>query len=950
MCGTTLIAERTPLDHEAILGEQAHIAGKEPTSARHGECDPDVVDHYENLILLCGDDHTRIDKQPLHYTRELILRIKQDHERRVERALERHASTGPGRFEASDLSAAVPANLVGHRLRGRDDLLAELACLVGTTGGSVVLRGTGGCGKSALARATTQQVRDHRTVWWVDGSTRATLVAGLFEVAVQAGANRAEAREVWSRGESAQDLLWHTLGSRLTPWLLVVDNADDPSLLEGWLREPPGGNTLLVTTRDHRPPRWSPNAVLHQLLPITSADGAAVLTDLAPEAGSASDAEVLADRLGGLPLALMLVGRYLARTSTGPALPESRHARTFAGYTAALDAEFAVTISALSRRVPSDEVLARTWEKSLDLLDSQGVTAARPVFRLLSFFASAPVPTAVLKPSVLRIAPSLFGELDSDDLEDAVDGLLSCGLLDHQHTAMPSPRTDTLSLHPLLAQISKIQPDVTTSIRIYRSLRLSLLCRTADEHDPRDHANRAIWQLLLPHCTFTPDDTAHTAGDGDLVQARLAYYAAEYTRTAGLWTAAEEFYDLSLGFLLKQLPDTHEDVLITRHNRALLKLDRGHYGEAESQFRRITDEAVVTLGEDHPRVLAHKHELARLLRARGDLEGARKEFASIVPMMTTVLGSEHEHTLAARHEQARTRFDLGDLDFAEREFTEVLEAVSRTAGPQSPIALTSRHELAGLALRRGHRERARALFEDLLAIETELQGPDHPSTLVTRAELAGLALEHGDAVAAAAELRAVVSAWHQIDENHHDALIARSLLVHVLMAEGDLAAALAERRAIAVARGAPPRSEADDLHELADTLFAAGHYPEAEAELRAAAAAQERMFGARHPDALVTQAKAATCLVLQGDVTRALTELTDLLPHLENVHGPGSEYALMARLNLAHVHQLLGNSAAAMFELRLVLRLSKHGSDKSTEIAALARAMLRTWKSETAGE
>ena len=35
---------------------------------------------YENLILICGDCHTKIDKQPNTYTAQHLLEIKQSHE------------------------------------------------------------------------------------------------------------------------------------------------------------------------------------------------------------------------------------------------------------------------------------------------------------------------------------------------------------------------------------------------------------------------------------------------------------------------------------------------------------------------------------------------------------------------------------------------------------------------------------------------------------------------------------------------------------------------------------------------------------------------------------------------------------------------------------------------------------------------------------------------------
>ncbi len=40
-------------------------------------------DHFDNLIYLCGDHHTQIDKQAAHFPVESLLKIKAEHEAKV---------------------------------------------------------------------------------------------------------------------------------------------------------------------------------------------------------------------------------------------------------------------------------------------------------------------------------------------------------------------------------------------------------------------------------------------------------------------------------------------------------------------------------------------------------------------------------------------------------------------------------------------------------------------------------------------------------------------------------------------------------------------------------------------------------------------------------------------------------------------------------------------------
>lgn len=64
----------------ALVGEEAHIIAKSPGGARYAPLDPKVRDGYDNLILLCANDHTKVDAQPDHYTVERLRSTKHRHE------------------------------------------------------------------------------------------------------------------------------------------------------------------------------------------------------------------------------------------------------------------------------------------------------------------------------------------------------------------------------------------------------------------------------------------------------------------------------------------------------------------------------------------------------------------------------------------------------------------------------------------------------------------------------------------------------------------------------------------------------------------------------------------------------------------------------------------------------------------------------------------------------
>ena len=99
----------------------------------------------------------------------------------------------------------------------------------------------------------------------------------------------------------------------------------------GWIR-PTKAGLVVVTSRLADLRDWGRHAEVHTVGWLSAADGAQILADLAPAAGPLSEAMALAERLGGLPLALHHAGLALASDFA----PE----HTFAGYSAALQNRF----------------------------------------------------------------------------------------------------------------------------------------------------------------------------------------------------------------------------------------------------------------------------------------------------------------------------------------------------------------------------------------------------------------------------------------------------------------------------------------------------------------------------------------------------------------------------------------------------------------------------------
>jgi hypothetical protein len=68
-------------EHNVVIGENAHIYGEKEGSARYdASFPPDFVNSEANLIFLCANCHTKVDKNESSYSVSYLMDIKAKHE------------------------------------------------------------------------------------------------------------------------------------------------------------------------------------------------------------------------------------------------------------------------------------------------------------------------------------------------------------------------------------------------------------------------------------------------------------------------------------------------------------------------------------------------------------------------------------------------------------------------------------------------------------------------------------------------------------------------------------------------------------------------------------------------------------------------------------------------------------------------------------------------------
>jgi tetratricopeptide (TPR) repeat protein len=668
-------------------------------------------------------------------------------------------------------------------LRDRKAEMERLRAAVdGRVGNQVyVLHGMGGCGKTAVAHALFQYATEQadRVGLWVNASDAASLRAGMLAVAADRGATDAELVGARAGLRPAADLVWQCLDRSEQPWLLVLDNADNPAVLRdgGWLRTSPAG-IVLVTSRQAAS-RWWPGAELLQFGVLPREDAAQVLRDLAPDAGSIEEAGRVADRLGHLPLALTLAGGFLAHQILEPWSLEDYRRRLEGNE----GDEGLHPIELLDRGAEhgsdSRHLLSRTWQFSLDALTAQGLPEATPLLRLLACWAGDPLPLKVLAgleagvriqlpPS--RVEPALRGLLDQS-LTELVPGeprgvrthgiLLDSVALDvPEGEREPLAGTAAAALGALLPEVPLRGAQDPVVIGLVPHV-LALLRRAVGwrlgSSVVESAANCALRLVIAVHrsgdfssahslATEALEIVTPALGPENLIVLRLRQRLARAVFRLGRFEESEVLHRQVLEHFERLLGPDAPDVW-----ESCLKLTaplsaRGAGREVIALSRRAVAGRESHFGPSHPLTLKARSVLLESAAAPG--AAGHPEWNDIIATGPTLvadcvdaLGAEHPVTLGAQLNHAFVSFHAGRPQDGLESIRHVIAAWERAYAQGHPLLLNARDTYANILRLLGRHREAVEQAEMLVEGRVRMLGATHPWTRSSEKLLAELRSE-----------------------------------------------------------------------------------------------------------------------------------------------------------------------------------------------------------------
>ena len=395
-----------------IIGEMAHVIARRPGGPRGKTCAEN--NRYENLIFLCPNHHTIVDRAEADFPPELLQRWKAEHEKRVQSAL-----------EVPPLIWRVP-----HRrnpnFTDREDVLQNLDRLFDESP-LQFLHGLFGTGKSQIAvEYLHRYAMESRIVWWISSDEPSRLGADYVALA--------DALELPRVDPSSQPEATEALKSWLrenTSWILVFDNAPDPESVAEYL-PPESDGKILVTSVN---PNWRALGTPTRVGTLDRKFSVLLLqrrsTDTSADAGNA-----LAEELGDFPLALEQAGAYIEASGS-----------TFDGYLRLFQERTKELLAAMPPPIDYPHSITTTWELSFQRIRATAPAAA-VLLNLCSFLSPEDIPIEMLRVASDRL-PNALSEAINDPL--ALNRILETV----RRYSLMEVSGDSLSMHRLVQVVAR---------------------------------------------------------------------------------------------------------------------------------------------------------------------------------------------------------------------------------------------------------------------------------------------------------------------------------------------------------------------------------------------------------------------------------------------------------------------------------------------------------------
>ncbi len=752
---------------------------------------------------------------------------------------------------------------------GREDLLEQLTqrlsaqeCASGNMCRAALtqpqaIKGLGGIGKTQIAVEYAYRAREqgrYTHLFWINAANEEAMIASFLTLAdlLPAFAAREEKDQ---RKLIAAIHRW--LQECRDPWLLIVDNADDPTLIQPYLPQQ-GLGSILLTTRATAVGWLATSLEVEQMGLMEGTQfllhRAQRLPATDEESNEASNVVVALD---GFPLALDQAGAYIEETGC-----------SFGGYLQLYEQHRSKMLARRGKQVTNYPYsVATTWDLSFQQIE-QAQPAAAELLRLCAYLSPDHIPEELLTEGAPHWPPLLQQAVtDALRFNELLEALLAFSMVKRLvHERL-------LSLHRL---VQAVQMDRMDSEE--RCLWAQRVIYAVNALFPADAIEVDAWplclryleqaqacdQLIQQYCLHLPE------------AADLLNRAGVYLREHASYSLAESLFKRGLVIAEQHLGPQHLLVASLLNNLGSLYREQGKYKQAEPLHQRAAHIREEALGPHHPLLASPLNNLAILYWWQGKYKQAEPLLQRALQIREQALGPCHSQVALLLNNLGILYDEQGKHEQAEPLLQRALSIWEQTLNPNDPQLAHCLENLGILYYEQGKYEQAELFYQRALHLREQALGPNHPQIASTLNNLGILYDEQGKHEQAELLLQRALSMWEQtLGPDHPQLAHALSSLANLSRNQGRYKQAEPlYLRALAIRQehlGSQHIEFAEILQDLARLREMQQQLSEALPLYQQALTIREQVLGAEHPKAIDTRQRLYCVLQALGKTGSYIT-------------------------------------------------------------------------------
>jgi tetratricopeptide (TPR) repeat protein len=644
--------------------------------------------------------------------------------------------------------------------------------------------------------------------------------------------------------------------------LLVLDGAEEADHLEQLLNM--CGTCTVIVTSQQRVDVADTTSHMN-LRPLPERESMTVLQAWGGKrAADESVVKQICEKVGNLPLALRIAGRYLAH--------HEEEAYEFLSWLRE------ATFAALDQGKSKHDSVRLLLERSVGKLsaDSQQVLA------LIGLLAFAPFEREIITQAL---------HLSKGAVSKALGELVSYGLMVRLETAYEVSHrlVHTYAREVVLAHYE----------RSNQSKLIVQLLQVFDKMLPvNTYTNKVAWESLRPHIQACAQLIEHY-GSAFPEAVPLLGRMGTYLYITAQYVEAETIFKQERAICTLVFGTNHLDTARNLNNLALIHAKQGNYEQAELFFQQSLNIKTQLLGLDHPETANTIENLANVFIHQGKYDQAQPLCQQALDIKRRTLGVNDLVTAGSFLTLAKLYAMQGKYDWAEPLFQQVLaiytpflrtgrtdiatgltnianfyviqskyeqaelllqqawDISNRVLGKDHPDTTVSLENLMSLYIRQGKDEQAEALYQEILTIREQSFGTDHPETARVIHNLALIYARQGKyEQAEKLYLQAIDISKRKAGTDHPDTARHLEGLANFYARQDQYELAeLLYQQALAIYQqklGTLHPVTAGCLQNIALLYARQGRYEQAEPLFRQALEINEQMLDTDHPDTATT--------------------------------------------------------------------------------------------------